>query len=360
MFNRQTQKPKCLYAVQAGLGKTLHLIIGVVAGYFLGCSNQSPWRLTLKDGTKSVAESILTAQQQVVLTSDEKEINFLPQLNGWQSIDVFVGPTRNLTEAQKAHGHGISLRNSPIFPCGTADGTGIPHLWFSQTSQDETILSMMGATCNKRATAIYRGFFVDLASNHALHLSNTYVLEKHYDWQGLCIEANPSYWQDLSALRPRCRIIGAVVGNQSHPHEQIQFNFNGMALGGIAGAGFDNGVDIQGSSKFAYTIPLAHLLEKYHAPSVIDYFSLDVEGAEMMIMSDFPFNKYRFRILTAERPTLALQELLHQHGYRYIKNLTDVITGIDFGETIWVHKLEIPSLHFDWLGREYVEKIKSY
>jgi hypothetical protein len=56
-------------------------------------------------------------------------------------------------------------------------------------------------------------------------------------------------------------------------------------------------------------------LERFHAPSVIDYFSLDVEGAEHHVMKDFPFDSCTFKIMTVERPKQALVDLLHEKGH---------------------------------------------
>jgi hypothetical protein len=64
---------------------------------------------------------------------------------------------------------------------------------------------------------------------------------------------------------------------------------------------------------------------------VIDYFSLDVEGAELIVMKDFPFDKYTFKFLTIERPKPELIDLLQNQGYRQVKKLTH------WGETLWVH-----------------------
>jgi hypothetical protein len=89
---------------------------------------------------------------------------------------------------------------------------------------------------------------------------------------------------------------------------------------------------------------LAHLLEIYDAPRVLDYLSLDVEGAETISMSGFPFDWYRFRILTIDRPSAILQTKLVGQGYLFLKDISG------FGESLWVHKQEIPSLHLEWLG----------
>lgn len=80
-----------------------------------------------------------------------------------------------------------------------------------------------------------------------------------------------------------------------------------------------------------YTVPLAEIFERYAVPKVIDYFSLDVEGAESFVMSTFPFDKYTFRVLTIERPKPDLQKLLKSKGYVYLQSLSD------WGEQVWHH-----------------------
>jgi hypothetical protein len=77
--------------------------------------------------------------------------------------------------------------------------------WYSQARQDELVVALLRNKTN--------GYFIDLAANDAVQLSNTYALERYYQWQGVCIEPNPMYWYNLTAFRT-CVIIGAVVGDQ--------------------------------------------------------------------------------------------------------------------------------------------------
>jgi hypothetical protein len=79
-------------------------------------------------------------------------------------------------------------------------------IWHSQARQDELVLALLR---NKTG-----GYFVDLAANDAVSLSNTYSLERYWGWKGVCIEPNPIYWHNLSAYRS-CTKIAAVVGSKS-------------------------------------------------------------------------------------------------------------------------------------------------
>ena len=44
------------------------------------------------------------------------------------------------------------------------------------------------------------------------------------------------------------------------------------------------------------TVPLADLLKHADAPAEIDYLSLDVAGAEALVLDGFPFDRYTFKV----------------------------------------------------------------
>jgi hypothetical protein len=123
--------------------------------------------------------------------------------------------------------------------------------------------------------------------------------------------------------------VGAVMGERRM--EQVHFKYVDKEHGGIVGTGFDNGPRHQKWSLKEYTVTLKEVFERTNPPAVIDYLSLDVEGAEYFIMKDFPFDLYTFRCMTIERPKDALKALLEQHGYKNILRLSK------FGETLWIH-----------------------
>ncbi len=78
--------------------------------------------------------------------------------------------------------------------------------------------------------------------------------------------------------------------------------------------------------------PLWGLLRKHNAPKMIDYLSLDLEGAEHAVLRSFPFDEYAFRCMTIERSGtayMALRTLLRSNGYRLVR-----IAGSD---DFWIH-----------------------
>ena len=161
-------------------------------------------------------------------------------------------------------------------------------------------------------------YFVDLAANHPTTGSNTYELETS-DWSGLCIEPNPKFVTMLKAKR-KCAVAQSAVDSEVR---SVTFRLAGE-MGGIEDDRFDNRAENRskassGSRAQSLTLQtrlLTEVLETALAPNVIDYMSLDVEGAESAVLCpDFAWNKFTFLMLSIERPPPDLNARLFRHGY---------------------------------------------
>lgn len=120
--------------------------------------------------------------------------------------------------------------------------------------------------------------------------------------------------------------------------EKVKFHLDRKEFGGIVGRDFDNKRRRKATYTEFYTVTLAEILRDSGSPNVIDYMSLDVEGAEQYIMEEFPWNDFRIKVLTVERPKEALQKILVTQGYR------GVALVATFGETLWAHESILKSL----------------
>jgi FkbM family methyltransferase len=205
--------------------------------------------------------------------------------------------------------------------------TWLPFKSYSQVKQDYMILTLF----NDKAD----GFFVDLASNHWQDLSNSLSLEHFNNWKGVCAEPNPQYLVGLLSNR-KCAVYTNPVSDTNG--ETVRFTFMGKfagesdgVLGGIVGAEFDNTADSSDNVKELLTVTLGEILEHAGAPRVIDYLSLDVEGAEWHVLKAFPFERYVFLSITVERPSKEVHHILIKHGYRFVSVLAK------FGDCLYVH-----------------------
>mmetsp|Transcript_58774 Transcript_58774/g.118051 ORF Transcript_58774/g.118051 Transcript_58774/m.118051 type:complete len:341 (-) Transcript_58774:112-1134(-) len=206
----------------------------------------------------------------------------------------------------------------------------------SQSQQDVTIHRILEYK--------KEGTFIDLAANEPVWLSNSRALERDHDWKGLCIEANPYYLVAL-ALQRSCTVVNAAIAD-SIGHLKFRNpksrNRGSAREGGLVGDGFDlkGGCAPGVCDEFdAHTVPLSVVLsELKDFPKRVDYFSLDIEGAEFIAMKSFPFETHRFTVMTVERPKVKLQDLLKHHGYRY------VCDHGNFGDQMWVdNTIHVPT-----------------
>ena len=153
-------------------------------------------------------------------------------------------------------------------------------MWHGQQLQDCFVHALLQ---EKKA-----GYFIDLAANDAIALSNTRTLERDHGWRGLCIEPNPQYHAGLLEYCT-CNVVAAAVSDQV---EEAWFDFRGTTLLKWLGrkSSYTAGVfghvsnhNASGSSH-VWLVPIGHILEKHAAPSTIYFMSLDVEGHEYKVM----------------------------------------------------------------------------
>jgi len=198
--------------------------------------------------------------------------------------------------------------------------------WHSQKGQDEWVFEMLGQK--------HGGFFIDLAVNKPVLYSNTISLEEQYDWKGICIDANPEYVRRCKEKRS-CIVLQAAVDCVSG--RDVEFAMRDE-LGGVIDENADNKPGTQTDEKLVHfkTRTLANLLEATGAPKIIDYLSLDIEGFEYRALVAFPFDKYRFRALTIERPPPWLNAVLLKNGYVWMRN--------KLFDSFYVHYSEVAAL----------------
>lgn len=160
------------------------------------------------------------------------------------------------------------------------------------------------------------GFFVDIGAHDGVELSNTYLLEKKYGWSGICVEANPDTYRQLRQNRS-CACVNVCL--DAAPGT-VQFSKNAMH-GGIVGVTDEE----LGEVVSLPALTLDTVLDQQSAPDVIDYLSIDVEGAEDRVFAGFDLSRRKVTCLTIERPSDHLRSHLKDNGFVLIKE----IPGLD-------------------------------
>lgn len=172
------------------------------------------------------------------------------------------------------------------------------------------------------------GYFIELAAADGITCSNTYRLEREFGWEGICIEANPSYYNKLINNR-NCTVVQACIDDVNHEIKFAPIGLMGGILSGDTRVNLDNknrkralrNLIKKNRIMTMQTKTLEQVLDESEAPSVIDFLSLDIEGAEYRALKNFPFEKYTFLAMCIELPSKELSELLNSHGYIPIKKI---------------------------------------
>lgn len=158
-----------------------------------------------------------------------------------------------------------------------------------------------------------RGFFVEFGAADGIELSNTVLLEKSYEWQGILAEPARCWHGDLKKNR-KCTIDTRCVWARSG--EVVEFkevrepelstiNKYSTKDGHSASRGVGEVYQVE-------TVSLNDLLASNGAPSQIDYLSVDTEGSELDILGAFDFAKYDVRIITVEHNFTSDREKIYK------------------------------------------------
>jgi len=196
----------------------------------------------------------------------------------------------------------------------------------SQNNQDLLVLFLLGEN---------PGFFVEFGADDGLALSNTYILEKEFNWSGILCE--PSNLSQRALIENRnCFIDFNCVSDKSG--DTVSFIETGNGLSSLEKYAYNDMWADKRKEGYSYevsTISLSDLLNKYNAPEIIDYISIDTEGSEFDILNAYDFSR-TFKVITVEHNYTdnreKIYDLLSSKGY--VRILEDISKWDDW----YVHK----------------------
>ena len=222
---------------------------------------------------------------------------------------------------------GISLNSSVLHEL-QGRHKDVAGFWNSQAGQDCVIQGMFG----RAEDGARPRYFVDLAANHAIHLSNTRALERDHGWHGVCIEGNEALAFELLRHR-RCSVVSALAGADLDAKAIFRLQTDdGLSRMTDAGSTHATTLSASANARPVHTVPLADILEAAHAPHLIDYLSLDVEGSEERVLLRFPMGRpYHIMSMTIERPSAALRSQLAAWNYTHA-----FTSGVGLGDELYL------------------------
>lgn len=277
-----------------------------------------------------VAKLGLLPQAAELIIQEQKHVKSLLNRpsNNEATIKILMSEVEILThELQLAHQksqlYSSSNQNETVFyNNGAVNVERLKQLSPSQLGQDLWVLKQTNYKKN--------GFFVEFGATDGILLSNSYLLEKEFGWQGLCAEPNPKFFTQLQHNR-NCTVTNACIAAETG--KRVQFIL-ANEFGGIADyANNDQHADkraaylAEGNIIQLSTVCLHDFLLENKAPKKIDYMSIDTEGSEYNILATFPFQKWNIELLSIEHNFTESREnirkLLASFGYKCVESKWD-------------------------------------
>lgn len=162
----------------------------------------------------------------------------------------------------------------------------------SQLGQDALVLWLLKQKSN--------GYFIEFGAADGLTISNTFLLEKEYNWSGIVCEPARIYQDRLRANR-KCTVVdkcvytitGDVINFFESEHEELS------TISSYKNFDIHSTSRINGQTYEVETISLSDLFNSFSVPDVIDYLSIDTEGSEFDIIKEYDFSRH-INVITIE------------------------------------------------------------
>jgi hypothetical protein len=145
------------------------------------------------------------------------------------------------------------------------------------------------------------GTYVELGAFDGRGESNTAFFDLCLGWKGLLIEGNPAKYSKLVQNRPYAHKMSFAPSCDAHfeaINKTVEFYAKAWTNAGLTG----KAQAYEGTSTVAVPCgPLGPVLQDvFEAEQRIMFFSLDVEGAELMVLDTISFDKIIIEVMMIE------------------------------------------------------------
>ena len=157
---------------------------------------------------------------------------------------------------------------------------------------------------------IEKGTFIEIGAGNGIVASNSLFFEKELNWNGILIEANPTFYKNLKKNRSQQHIFNCLVSDS-----KTKLKFDIMEGNSGLCSGVDNTLAKEHKEAYYYnknwgenSNKRQELMQPRSMQSIldevglfeIDFFSLDVEGHEYNVLNSIDFSKTRINVILIE------------------------------------------------------------
>lgn len=182
------------------------------------------------------------------------------------------------------------------------------------------------------------GFFVELGANDGVTQSNSFYFELSRNWTGILIEPSPHNFLLCKKQRsPQNSIYCNACVSFDYDQKYVDIEYvNLMSISKNLQLDLsdkeehvNSGKQFLAENETVFTFgsiarPLNDLLMESNAPNLIDFLSLDVEGAELEVLKGIDFKCYNFKYMLIEiRDFKPVEKFLNKQNYQFVEKLSE-------------------------------------
>lgn len=150
----------------------------------------------------------------------------------------------------------------------------------------------------------YGGTYVEIGAMGGNWLSNTLRLHTCFNWTGILVEASPHNYQKLvkNTKKMRAPPVQIFFGAVCHPPQtRVKFSTRFGATAGVLDYMSESYKSMHYKNNQSTVFVPCEPMSKYlHGMDRINFFSLDVEGAELIVLQTIDFSKIHIDVFVIE------------------------------------------------------------
>jgi FkbM family methyltransferase len=209
---------------------------------------------------------------------------------------VYLPPAEGFERTMQVTEDPIQCINSKVVALKANAGMTEARVWpvsnsLHRTTHNEEFFVLINMFLGKGRPKL-NGFYLEMGAFDGIQESNTNMFERCLGWKGLLIEASPRTWKSTIKNRPynhrmhaapSCLEPGTVSFTDSGFSSATQFSDQNNNIAKVV----------------VHCCPMSSVFRGLGIKH-IDFFSLDVEGAELAVLETIDFDEVRIDVLIAE------------------------------------------------------------
>lgn len=186
----------------------------------------------------------------------------------------------------------------------------LPNLLLESKSENGQDLFALFANKFKRD-----GTFLEFGAYDGVTFSNTFLLEKRFNWSGVLVDPIPKHFEQMRLHRDCISIHAAITVNKKEFVKILESPASNLSKP-------VNKSNITNKTHKVPAFTLVEIIDKYFPAKSLDFLSIDVEGEDLEILASVDFSKYEINAICVEHNNrIGSQEILkymEKSGYELV------------------------------------------